>query len=145
MLGMLSRPSNDKPCGTIDTLISVTVELKGDIVFSGGLRIDGRVKGNITSKNATNSLLILGEQAEVHGNISVPYMIINGKIQGNVRCEARIELQAQAEVIGDVHYGTIAIAHGAAINGMLVHQSQETFKKGVVTKFKPAMSPPNAT
>ena len=59
-----------------------------------------------------------------------------------VQCEARIELQARAEIIGDVHYGTIAIAHGAAITGMLVHQSQETVKKGVVTQFKPATSPP---
>lgn len=142
MLSALSRPSNGKPHGTIDTLIGAVVELKGDIVFSGGLRIDGKVKGNITAKDATSSLLILGEHAEVHGNINVPHMIINGKIMGNVQCEARIELQAQGEIIGDVHYGTIAIAHGAAINGMLVHQSQETVKTGVVTKFKPATSPP---
>lgn len=145
MLSALSRPSNEKPCGTIDTLIGAVVELKGDIVFSGGLRIDGRVQGNITAKNAPGSLLILGEYAEVHGNINVPYMIINGKIRGNVQCEARIELQAHAEIIGDVHYGTIAIAHGAAISGMLVHQSQETTMKGVVTQFKPITSPPGAT
>lgn len=145
MSSALSRPSNEKPRGTIDTLIGAVVELKGDIVFSGGLRIDGKVQGNITAKDATSSLLILGEYAEVHGDINAPYMIINGKIRGNVQCEARIELQAQAEITGDVHYGTIAIAHGAAISGMLVHQSQETIKKGVVTQFKPTTLPPGAT
>ena len=144
MLGALNRPSSEKPCGTIDTLIAAVVELKGDIVFSGGLRIDGKVVGNITAKDATSSLLILGEQAEVHGNISVPHMITNGKIKGNVQCQARIELQAQAEIFGDVHYGTIAIAHGAAINGALVHRAQETVTKGVIAVFKPITSPPNA-
>lgn len=144
MLGALSRPLSENPCSTIDTLIGAVVELKGDIVFSGGLRIDGKVKGNITAKDAS-SLLILGEHAEVHGNISVPHMIINGKIQGNLQCDARIELQAQATIIGDVHYGAIVIAHGAAISGTLVHQSQETVKKGVVAQFKPTTLPPSAT
>lgn len=145
MLSALSRPSNEKPRGTIDTLIGAVVELKGDIVFSGGLRIDGKVTGNITAKDATGSLLVLGEHAEVHGNVNVPHMIINGKIKGNVQCDTRIELQARAQIIGDVRYGAIAMAHGAAIDGMLVHQSQETVKKGVVTKFKPATPPPSMT
>jgi cytoskeletal protein CcmA (bactofilin family) len=130
---------------TIDTLIGAVVEFKGDIVFSGGLRIDGKVKGNITAKEATDSLLILGEHAEVQGNIRVPHIIINGRINGNVQCEARIELQPQAKITGDVHYGTIAIAHGATINGMLVYQSQEPTKKSVVTQFKPATSPSGTT
>ena len=136
---------NTKHRGTIDTLIGAVVEFKGDIVFSGGLRIDGKVKGNITAKEATDSLLILGEHAEVQGNIRVPHMIINGRINGNVQCEARIELQPQAEITGDVHYGTIAIAQGATINGMLAQSSQDPVKKGVVTKFKPATQPPSAT
>lgn len=144
MLGALSKPSNEKLGSTIDTLIGAAVEFKGDIVFSGGLRIDGRVKGNITAKDAANSMLILGEHAEVYGNVSVPHMIINGKIKGNVQCETRIELQSKAEIIGDVHYSIIGIAHGATIDGNLLHQSQETVKKGVVTKFKPATSPNNA-
>jgi cytoskeletal protein CcmA (bactofilin family) len=136
---------NTKHRSTIDTLIGAVLELKGDIVFSGGLRIDGKVKGNITAKEATDSLLILGEHAEVQGNIRVPHMIINGRINGNVQCEARIELQPQAEITGDVHYGTIAIAQGATINGMLAQSSQDPVKKGVVTKFKPATQPPSAT
>jgi cytoskeletal protein CcmA (bactofilin family) len=136
---------NTKHRSTIDTLIGAVVEFKGDIVFSGGLRIDGKVKGNITAKEATDSLLILGEHAEVQGNIRVPHIIINGRINGNVQCEARIELQPQAKITGDVHYGTIAIAHGATINGMLVYQSQEPTKKSVVTQFKPATSPSGTT
>ena len=50
MLDKLSRKPTEKPCNTIDTLIGVSTEMKGDITFSGGLRIDGKVKGNITGQ-----------------------------------------------------------------------------------------------
>jgi cytoskeletal protein CcmA (bactofilin family) len=90
--------SNQKPCNTIDTLIGAKAELKGDITFSGGLRIDGKLKGNIMAKGAGNSTLVLSENAEIVGNVAVPHMIINGQIKGNVRCSERIELQPKAEV-----------------------------------------------
>lgn len=134
MLGALSK-SREKPCSTIDTLIGVTADLKGSIVFSGGLRVDGKVKGNITAEDdGENSVLILGEHAEVRGNITVPHVISNGKIRGHVHCAARIELEPQAEIHGDVHYKILSIEHGAAIHGNLVRQSDEE----VVTMFKPA-------
>ncbi len=129
--------SNQKPCNTIDTLIGVKAELRGDITFSGGLRIDGRLKGNITAKGAGNSTLVLCENAEIVGNVTVPHMIINGRIKGNVCCSERIELQAKAEVTGDVHYKVIEIALGAAINGNLLRETGEETDKGVVTKLKP--------
>jgi cytoskeletal protein CcmA (bactofilin family) len=134
MLGAFSK-SKERPCSTIDTLIGATADLKGNIVFSGGLRIDGKVKGNITAQDdGENSVLILGEHAEVSGNIRVPHVISNGKIHGHVHCSARIELEPQAEIQGDVHYKILSVEHGAAIHGTLVRQSDEE----VVTMFKPA-------
>jgi cytoskeletal protein CcmA (bactofilin family) len=129
--------SNQKPCNTIDTLIGAKAELKGDIAFSGGLRIDGKLKGNIMAKGAGNSTLVLSENAEIVGNVAVPHMIINGRIKGNVRCSERIELQPKAEVIGDVHYKVIEIALGAAINGNLLRETDESADTGTVTKLKP--------
>jgi cytoskeletal protein CcmA (bactofilin family) len=129
--------SNQKPCNTIDTLIGAKADVKGDIVFSGGLRIDGKQKGNIAAKGAGNSTLVLSENAEVVGNVTVPHMIVNGKIKGNVHCVERIELQSKAEIVGDVHYKVIEMALGAVISGNLVRDSGEVSDKGVVTKFKP--------
>ncbi|MCK7498117.1 MAG: polymer-forming cytoskeletal protein [Comamonadaceae bacterium] len=77
---------------------------KGDISFAGGLRIDGKVKGNITARADDNSTLVLCENAAVSGDVSVPHMIVNGKIKGNVRSVERLELQAKAEITGDVTY-----------------------------------------
>lgn len=128
------KAPGEKPCNTIDTLIGVKTEIKGDIAFSGGLRIDGKVKGNISARDA-GSTLVLSENGAITGNVVVPHMIINGAIKGNVRSSERIELQTKADISGDVTYKTIEMALGAAVNGNLIRESAD---KGAaaVTKLK---------
>ena len=142
MLSALGKKPSDKPCNTIDTLIGVKTDLKGDIVFSGGLRIDGKVRGNIIAKGEGNSTLVLSENAAVLGNVTVPHIIINGSIKGNVRASERIELQSKAEIVGDVYYKVIEMALGAVVNGNLVRETLETGRdstnKGTVTRLKSA-------
>ncbi len=132
MLDKLAKKPNEKPCTTIDTLIGVNTDMKGDIAFSGGLRIDGKVKGNITARADDNSTLVLSENAMVTGDVSVPHMVINGKIKGNVRSSERLELQARAEISGDVVYKVLEIAAGAQVNGSLTRVSE----KGEVIALK---------
>ncbi len=132
MLDKLAKKPNDKPCNTIDTLIGVSTDMKGDITFSGGLRIDGKVKGNITARGDDNSTLVLSENAVVTGDVSVPHMVVNGKIKGNVRSAGRLELQAKAEISGDVTYKVLEIAAGALVNGNLTRTSE----KGEVVALK---------
>ena len=121
----LARKPNDKPCNTIDTLIGVSTEMKGDIAFSGGLRIDGKLKGNITARADDNSTLVLSENAVVTGDVSVPHMIVNGKIKGNVRSAERLELQPKAEISGDVTYKVLEIAAGAQLNGTMTRINEK--------------------
>lgn len=141
MLGALRKQGNASPSGAIDTLIGTEVEFKGDIAFSGGLRIDGKVQGNITARDTANGTLILGEHADVHGKITAPHIIVNGTINGDVHCTARIELQSNARITGDVYYQLMDIAFGAAIEGNLLHYGTETGKKDVVTRLKPVTRP----
>jgi len=141
MLSALGKSATEKPCNTIDTLIGGKTELKGDIVFSGGLRIDGKIRGNITAKGDDGaSTLVLSEHAVVTGNVTVPHIITNGSIKGNVRAAERIELQPKAEITGDVYYKVIEMALGAAINGNLVRESMEAGRdnKGTITRLKTA-------
>lgn len=135
MLDALAKKSNEKPCNTIDTLVGVKTELKGDIVFSGGLRVDGKVRGNITASGEGNSTLVLSEHAVVTGNVTVPHMIVNGKIKGNVYAAERLELQSKAEITGDVVYKVVEIAAGASVNGALKREGE---KGAVVTRLKTA-------
>lgn len=139
MLNALSKSVNEKPCNTIDTLVGARTELEGDIVFTGGLRIDGKIKGNITAKGDGNSTLVLSENAVVTGNVTVPHIIVNGAIKGNVRATERIELQPKAEISGDVHYKVIEMSLGAIINGSLMRELGDatTRDKTPVVRLKP--------
>lgn len=139
MLNTLNKSPNEKPCNTIDTLVGSRTELKGDISFSGGLRIDGKLKGNITAKGDGNSTLVLSENAVVVGNVTVPHIITNGTIKGTVRASERIELQPKAEIAGDVYYKVMEIAAGAIVNGNLVRDMSEILNKErpPVARLKP--------
>ncbi len=137
MLSALGKAPTEKPCNTIDTLIGAKTDLKGDIVFTGGLRVDGKVRGNITAKGDGNSTLVLSENAMVTGNVTVPHIITNGTIKGNVRAAERIELQPKAEISGDVYYKVIEMSLGAVINGNLLREAVEV-NKGTVTRLKSA-------
>ncbi len=135
-MGLLGKKeATDKPCNTIDTLIGVKADIKGDVNFSGGLRIDGKIKGNITARGDTSSTLVLSEHAVVTGNISVPHMVINGTVKGSVRASERIVLQSKADITGDVTYKTIEMALGATVNGNLVREREQ--EKSAVAKLKP--------
>ncbi len=137
MLQSMAKKSAEKPCNTIDTLVGAKTELKGDIVFSGGLRVDGKIRGNITSAGEENSTLVLSENGVITGDVTVPHIIINGKVNGNVHASSRIELQDKAEITGDLVYRVLEIAAGAVINGAV---KRDAVEKGgaVVARIKPA-------
>lgn len=113
-------PSTEKPVDTIDTLVGQKALLKGDLEFSGGLRVDGKVLGSISSTEGNSSTLVLSELGEIEGNVSVPHVVVNGVIKGNIKSTGRVELQAKARVIGDVHYKAVEMELGATVNGNLV-------------------------
>ncbi len=113
-------PSTEKPVDTIDTLVGQKALLKGDLEFSGGLRVDGKVLGSISANEGNSSTLVLSELGEIEGNVSVPHVVVNGVIKGNIKSTGRVELQSKAQVIGDVHYKAVEMELGATVNGNLV-------------------------
>jgi cytoskeletal protein CcmA (bactofilin family) len=112
-----------KPVDTIDTLIGQKAVFKGDLEFSGGLRVDGHVKGNVIAREESNSTVVVSESGEVEGNITVPHVVVNGTINGNIKSGGRVELQSKAKINGDVHYKAVEMELGASINGNLVCQT----------------------
>ena len=106
----------------VDTIIGQQTRVEGDVYFSGGLHVDGHIKGNINAASGSNSVLTVSEHGSIEGDVQVPTIILNGKVTGDVRSDDRIELAAKAEVAGDVFYNLIEMAMGAAVNGSLVHQ-----------------------
>jgi cytoskeletal protein CcmA (bactofilin family) len=111
-----------KPQNRIDSLIGTGTTVSGDVVFSGGLRVDGDVKGNVRAVGDQPSMLVVSEHARIEGEIDVSHLVINGTVIGPVRSAEFLELQAKARVTGDVEYNTLEMHLGAVVQGRLVHQ-----------------------
>jgi cytoskeletal protein CcmA (bactofilin family) len=121
---------NTKPTGHYDTLISGKSEIRGDIRFSGGLHVDGIIKGNLIAEDESGAILRISETGHVEGEIRVPNVIINGEVVGNVFASKHIELAKNANVTGDVHYMMMEMVMGAQVNGNLVHQGESNRRQG---------------
>ncbi|MFZ4535056.1 bactofilin family protein [Propionivibrio sp.] len=106
---------------SIDSLIGAGTRVEGNVIFSGGLRIDGAVHGNISSENGEGTLVV-SEKASVEGAISVGHVVINGTVIGPVFAGESLELLSAARVTGDVEYIQIEMQQGSVIQGRLVHQ-----------------------
>ena len=116
---MFFKKSN-KPQSKIDTLVGADTNIQGNVVFSGGLRVDGHIRGDIT-ENAVASTLVISEHGSVEGAINVAHVVINGKVTGPVHASHFIELQTKGRVTGDVHYKSLEMHTGALIEGRLVY------------------------
>lgn len=108
----------------IDTLVGQGTKITGDLVFSGGLHVDGSIKGNVVAEEGSTALLILSEFGKIEGEVKVPNMVLNGEIIGDVYGSTRVELAPKARVKGSVYYNLIEMAIGAEVNGGLIHQPQ---------------------
>ena len=120
---MFGKKDESKVQRRIDSLIGAGTRIEGKIRFSGGLRIDREVKGNVeASEGASSSTLVLSEQALVEGIVSVAHMVSNGSVVGQVTVTEFLEMQSRAKIVGDVDYALIEMHQGAVIEGRLVHR-----------------------
>lgn len=109
----------------VDTLVGQQTELHGDVMFSGGLHVDGKVKGNIMAEKESSTMLVLSEKGTIEGEIRVPYIIVNGLVVGDIYASESVELAQNARITGNVYYNRIEIAMGAEVNGSLVHYEEK--------------------
>ena len=109
----------------IETLIGNTIVIRGDLIFSGGLHIDGKIIGNVIAEDGSNSMMILSDHGSIEGEVRVPYVVLNGEVIGDVYATERVELSAKAQVKGNVFYNLLEMALGSQVNGNLVHCKNE--------------------
>jgi cytoskeletal protein CcmA (bactofilin family) len=104
----------------IDTLLGKAAILNGDLEFSGGLHLDGRVNGNVRSSAEDGGALSVSESGFIEGNVEVTNIVMNGTVNGDMHARERLQLGGKARVNGNVHYGVIEMAPGAVITGKLI-------------------------
>jgi cytoskeletal protein CcmA (bactofilin family) len=119
---MFGKKGDGKPQGRIDSLIGAGTRVEGGLQFTGGLRIDGEVRGSVqAAEGASSSTLVISEHARIEGAVSVAHLVINGTVVGPVAVTESLEMQPKARIIGDVAYVAIEMHQGAVIDGRLVH------------------------
>mgnify|MGYP001545540233 CR=1 FL=1 len=108
----------------VETLVGANSKVNGDVDFLGGCHIDGAVHGNVSADPDTDSALSISDIGSVEGGVTVPYVVLNGIVRGDVYASQRVELGPTARVIGNVYYNLIEMAMGAEVNGNLVHRAE---------------------
>lgn len=104
----------------VSTIIGEGTLIKGDVIFAGGLHVDGKITGNITAEADSKTTLTISKLGSVHGNVDVPIVIIDGAVEGDVSATERVQLVVNARITGNVSYNLIEMCVGAEVNGQLV-------------------------
>ena len=87
----------------VDALIGPQVVIRGDVVFSGGLYVEGRIEGRVIAEDGAKAVLTLAEQGHIEGEVRATVVVLSGRMDG------------------DVHYQVVEMGAGAQLNGRLVH------------------------
>jgi cytoskeletal protein CcmA (bactofilin family) len=119
MFGDKSKAAR-KVSNALETLIGPRVVIRGDISFSGGLYIEGKIIGKVLAEDGQPAVLTIAEQGCVEGEVRVPVAVICGEMHGDIHSSERIELAPKARVRGNIHYKVVEMSAGAMITGRLI-------------------------
>ena len=111
---------NKRKSNNVDTLIADGTCINGDMSFSGALFVDGEINGEVKGDTEKQSVLSIGVHGKIKGNISTPYAIIFGQVDGDVYVTEKIDLKPGAKINGDLYYKVIEMNAGAEVNGKMV-------------------------
>ena len=120
----------------ITTLIDKDIVISGDTSYTGGIRIDGKMIGNLKVHGEEDSLLIMGHGSKITGDVDVEKAIINGEINGNIKCHDYLELNTNSIVNGTIEYDIIEVQEGSKITGDLkfIKNNKKTEPKKILSK-----------
>ena len=97
----------------ITAFLGKGTEFKGVLSFGGTIRVDGRVEGEVVSKDT----LIAGDEAHLQGEITVGTLISSGKVKGNLTATQKVHLLAPAVVEGTIRTPKLIIEDGVTFDG----------------------------
>jgi len=97
----------------ITAFLGKGTEFKGVLSFEGTIRVDGRVEGEVLSKDT----LIAGDEAYLQGEISVGTIISSGKIVGNISASQKVHLLVPGVIEGNIKTPKLIIEEGVTFDG----------------------------
>ena len=102
-----------KPKDEINAFLGKDTEFEGKFSFTGAVRIDGKLSGEIFS----NGTLIVGESAIIKSQIHVAEMIISGEVHGDIFAEKKIEITVPGKLFGNIQTPKLVLEEGVIFEG----------------------------
>jgi cytoskeletal protein CcmA (bactofilin family) len=106
--------------------IGRTLTIKGEIIGSESLYIDGRIEGKITMPE---SRVTIGRNGKVDASITAKEVVVMGKVTGNIECSDRVDIRSEGSVTGDVSTVRISVEDGAVLKGGIQVRSEQKQEK----------------
>jgi cytoskeletal protein CcmA (bactofilin family) len=128
------RDAANESAGEWSGFLDKTVRFEGTLQFSGTLRLEAQVKGNILS----DQTLVLGEGAKVEGQIEGNHVIVAGRFDGVIFAKGRVEIQSNGAVSGEIHTPCLVIEPGGIFDGNCHMTASAAAGKPVTIPFRAA-------
>lgn len=134
-MAMFNSSKNSNPAFNPNNLniINAGTSILGDLNSEGDMRIDGSVKGYISSK----ARLVLGPTCRVEGDIKAANVEISGEVNGNIFVSELLTVKASAKINGDIISNKLIIEAGAEFNGKCSMKDGKNSLKKIVNEEQP--------
>lgn len=117
-----SKDKETRPTTNLDTWIGPRIVIEGNVRFSGGMRVDGIVRGILSAEDDKESVLTLSDKGTIEGELRAPHVEINGTFRGDIIASERIKLGSMARITGNIYYKILEMTAGAEVSGQIVRQ-----------------------
>ncbi len=105
----------------LESFIGTNSAFKGNVDSKGTLRVDGVVEGNISA-----DWVIVGEKANVTGDITARGIVVGGKINGNLKAKEIVEIKNKGHIKGEIMSKKLVIAEGGIFEGKSIMNREES-------------------
>ncbi len=113
-----------RPQTCIHTLLGAGLRIEGNVMFTGGLRIEGAIVGNVSAVGDSNNTLMVSKSGNITGEIISQHVIVDGQIRGDVHCARSLEILKHGEVRGNILGCKVMEIHpGGIVDGSLIRTS----------------------
>lgn len=107
------------PPNRTDSMIGAGARVDGRVTFTGVLRVQGEIKGDINCQADSRDALVVDASGSVTGTVTAPHVIVKGKVAGPLASTQTVEVFQGAHIAGDIVYRHLDVHSGGVINGMM--------------------------
>ncbi len=108
-----NKPAPSPPAANAATFIGPAAHIKGELLSSDNLHIEGKVEGKIKS----GKQVVIGEKGQVQAEVEAEVVSIRGRLEGNCVATSKVEITSTGKVYGNISAPRISVVEGAIFRG----------------------------